>query len=462
MYWRQDGPQGQLPPAAFEMLAAAAALNEVEEEGGVGPVECISLALRRGASGTRAFASQDQAVSTSSNGRTYAHHRKESTIHRALHLPAVQAVLSGFGDGSASTGDAMNGRRSEMDPVAERRGSETERDNAGRVRPEFVPDPKRWLVLAVVVLATLMVVLDASIVTIAASPSAQRSLLYLGGQQAVGHHRLHAVAFGGLLLLGGRIADFGGRRRMFILGLVGFAAASRRAWRQLLSINGCSSVPLARCRVPLPCARHGPRGPVDLDHPRFSHDAGERAKAFGAYGAVFGRRRRDQGAVGRRPHRSTHRGGGASLSTFRSPCWQRSRQSESSANLEQAAQPSYTTSRGAVLVYGRAGQPGLGFTKAVTDGWSSTPTPDVGRGGSFHPSSLCLSSSKLVPPIRCCRCESSWNETGAAPTWRRRCWSRWVIFAMFIFISYYFHDDSWLFRGQSWRRLPSVRHRRDQ
>src|SRR5277367_1185066 len=85
-------------------------------------------------------------------------------------------------------------------------------------------DPRRWAILAVVVIAQLMVVLDASIVTIAL-PSAQKSLhISVANRQWV--ITAYTLAFGGLLLLGGRIADFGGRRRVFIVGLIGFAAAS--------------------------------------------------------------------------------------------------------------------------------------------------------------------------------------------------------------------------------------------
>ena len=86
------------------------------------------------------------------------------------------------------------------------------------------PDPRRWSILAVVVIAQLMVVLDASIVTIAL-PSAQRSLhISVANRQWV--ITAYTLAFGGLLLLGGRIADFGGRKRMFVVGLIGFAGAS--------------------------------------------------------------------------------------------------------------------------------------------------------------------------------------------------------------------------------------------
>ncbi|HEY2597530.1 MAG TPA: MFS transporter, partial [Candidatus Dormibacteraeota bacterium] len=89
---------------------------------------------------------------------------------------------------------------------------------------EAGPDPRRWLILSVVVVATLMVVLDASIVTIAL-PSAQRSLhISVANRQWV--ITAYTLGFGGLLLLGGRIADYGGRRRMFVVGLIGFGAAS--------------------------------------------------------------------------------------------------------------------------------------------------------------------------------------------------------------------------------------------
>ena len=85
-------------------------------------------------------------------------------------------------------------------------------------------DPKRWTILAIVAVAQLMVVLDASIVTIAL-PSAQRALhISTANRQWV--ITAYTLAFGGLLLLGGRIADYGGRKRMFGVGLLGFAAAS--------------------------------------------------------------------------------------------------------------------------------------------------------------------------------------------------------------------------------------------
>lgn len=86
------------------------------------------------------------------------------------------------------------------------------------------PDPRRWGILAVVVVAQLMIVLDASIVTIAL-PSAQRALhISTADRQWV--ITAYTCAFGGLLPLGGRIADDSGRKRMFAVGLLGFAGAS--------------------------------------------------------------------------------------------------------------------------------------------------------------------------------------------------------------------------------------------
>ncbi|WP_433624449.1 MFS transporter [Nocardia sp. CA-120079] len=82
----------------------------------------------------------------------------------------------------------------------------------------------RWLALGVIALAQLMVVLDATIVTISL-PFAQQDLdISDGNRQWM--LTAYTLIFGGLLLLGGRLADYLGRRRIFIVGLVGFAGAS--------------------------------------------------------------------------------------------------------------------------------------------------------------------------------------------------------------------------------------------
>jgi EmrB/QacA subfamily drug resistance transporter len=84
--------------------------------------------------------------------------------------------------------------------------------------------PRRGWILATLCLAQLMISLDVLIVNIAL-PSAQRSLGFgiADRQWAV---TAYTLAFGSLLLLGGRLSDLFGRRRMFVIGLVGFGVAS--------------------------------------------------------------------------------------------------------------------------------------------------------------------------------------------------------------------------------------------
>ena len=86
------------------------------------------------------------------------------------------------------------------------------------------PDPRRWQALAVVCVAFFMTVLDVSIVNVAL-PSIARSLHFsaTGLQWVI---TAYAITFGGFLLLGGRTADILGRKRIFLVGVVVFSAAS--------------------------------------------------------------------------------------------------------------------------------------------------------------------------------------------------------------------------------------------
>src|SRR5271156_978686 len=90
--------------------------------------------------------------------------------------------------------------------------------------PEQELDPKRFRALAVIAVAQLMVVLDASVVIIAL-PSAQRTL-HISAANRQWMLTAYTLSFAGFLLLGGRIADYLGRKRMFVISLLGFAAAS--------------------------------------------------------------------------------------------------------------------------------------------------------------------------------------------------------------------------------------------
>ena len=94
-------------------------------------------------------------------------------------------------------------------------------------RASAIPEPHRWLILGTVGLAQLMVVLDATIVSIAL-PSAQRALGFttVDRQWVV---TAYALAFGSLLLFGGRLGDLIGRKITFLAGALGFAAVSIQA-----------------------------------------------------------------------------------------------------------------------------------------------------------------------------------------------------------------------------------------
>src|SRR6478609_6861289 len=82
----------------------------------------------------------------------------------------------------------------------------------------------RWVALAVIAVAQFMVVLDVTIVNVAL-PTIQGALGFSAdGLQWVVN--AYTLAFGGLLLLGGRMSDVLGRRRVFLAGLALFAAAS--------------------------------------------------------------------------------------------------------------------------------------------------------------------------------------------------------------------------------------------
>ena len=83
---------------------------------------------------------------------------------------------------------------------------------------------RRWWILAVLGVAQLMVILDNTIVNIAL-PTAQHALKFSNADRqwvVTGY----SLAFGSLLLLGGRIGDFIGRKRALMIGLIGFAGAS--------------------------------------------------------------------------------------------------------------------------------------------------------------------------------------------------------------------------------------------
>lgn len=142
------------------------------------------------------------------------------------------------------------------------------------------PDPNRWRMLAVIAVAQLMIVLDGSIVNVAL-PHMQEALdISDANRQWV--VTAYTLAFGGMLLLGGRVADYWGRKRTFLVGLLGFAAASALGG-MAVSQNYMFA---ARGLQGLFAAMLAP-AVLSLVTVAFT-DPKERAKAFGVFGALSG------------------------------------------------------------------------------------------------------------------------------------------------------------------------------
>ena len=142
------------------------------------------------------------------------------------------------------------------------------------------PLERRWAALAFIAIAQLMIALDATIMSIAL-PTAQRAL------QASDADRqwvitAYTLAFGGLLLLGGRLADQLGRKQAFLIGLGGFALASGLGgWAPSLvvlivarALQGAFAALLAPTALSLLA--------VTFTEPK------ERATAFAVFGAIAG------------------------------------------------------------------------------------------------------------------------------------------------------------------------------
>ncbi|HEV2640111.1 MAG TPA: MFS transporter [Actinocrinis sp.] len=142
------------------------------------------------------------------------------------------------------------------------------------------PDPKRWLALTVLAIAQLMVVLDATIVNIA-MPSAQVAL-HISTADRQWILTAYTLTFGGLLLLGGRIADYVGRKKVFLIGLVGFALASALGG----AAQNAAMLFTARALQGAFGALLAPAA-LSLITVTFT-DVKDRAKAFGVFGAIGG------------------------------------------------------------------------------------------------------------------------------------------------------------------------------
>ncbi len=287
------------------------------------------------------------------------------------------------------------------------------------------PDPKRWLALAVIAVAQLMVVLDASIVNIAL-PHAQADLgISDSDRQWV--VTAYTLAFGGLLLLGGRIADYAGRKRVFIIGLIGFAAAS--------ALGGIAPnagmLFAARALQGVFAALLAPAA-LSLITVTFT-ESKERAKAFGVYGAIAG----GGAAIGLIL--------GGVLTEYASWRWCLGvnvpialvvvlfavplvRESKAHGDTRYDIPGAVTATLGLVaLVYG--------FTKAATDGWSSATPLTLFAAAAVLLGAFVVIELRTKHPLLPMRVILDRNRGGSYLT------TLLVgagLFGMFLFLTYYF------------------------
>ena len=142
------------------------------------------------------------------------------------------------------------------------------------------PDPRRWQALALVCVAFFMTVLDVSIVNVAL-PSIGRSLHFsdTGLQWVI---TAYAITFGGFLLLGGRAGDILGRKRMFLVGVAIFSAASL-----LCGFAGSTGVLIAARAIQGFGAAIVSPATLSIITTTFEEGA-ERNKALGIWGAMGG------------------------------------------------------------------------------------------------------------------------------------------------------------------------------
>src|SRR5207244_11277338 len=143
-----------------------------------------------------------------------------------------------------------------------------------------VPDPRRWQALALVCVAMFMTVLDVSIVNVAL-PSI-KTALNVAEKDLQWVITAYAITFGGFLLLGGRAGDLLGRRRMFMIGIALFSAASL-----VCGLSGSIGVLIAARAVQgLGAAIISP-ATLSIIMTTFDEGA-ERNKALGIWGAMGG------------------------------------------------------------------------------------------------------------------------------------------------------------------------------
>jgi EmrB/QacA subfamily drug resistance transporter len=287
------------------------------------------------------------------------------------------------------------------------------------------PDPRRFRALAVIAIAQLMIVLDATVVTIAL-PSAQRALhISVANRQWV--LTAYALAFGGLLLLGGRIADYLGRKRVFVVSLIGFAASSAFGGLAVNSamLFGARALQGAFAAVMAPAALSIMT--VTFTEPR------ERARAFGVYGGISG----GGAAIGLIL--------GGLLTEYASWRWTLLINAPIAIVTALAALREVAESRaegeshydlwGATAVTGGLLALVYGFTRAQTDGWGATVTVSLLAAAGVLLVTFLLIELRAEAPLLPMRVILDRNRGGA---YLSSLLLGMGLFGVFLFLTYYF------------------------
>jgi EmrB/QacA subfamily drug resistance transporter len=288
------------------------------------------------------------------------------------------------------------------------------------------PD-RRWLALAVIGVAQLMIILDASIVNIAL-PKAQAAL-HISDASRQWALTAYTLTFGGLLLLGGRIADYVGRKRTFLIGLFGFAAASAlggtaqsAAWLfSARAIQGVFAALLAPAVLSLIT--------TTFTEPK------ERAKAFGVYGAISG----TGGAIGLIA--------GGALTEYLSWRWTLFVNVPIALAVAVASLPLLKESKvegerhydvlGALLATFGLGSLVYGFTEASLHSWTAPLTLALIAIGVVLLAAFVLWESRVSNPMLPLRVVLDRNRGGSYLGFLL---ATLVVFTTFLFLTYYFQD----------------------
>jgi EmrB/QacA subfamily drug resistance transporter len=285
----------------------------------------------------------------------------------------------------------------------------------------------RWLALAVIGVAQLMIILDASIVNIAL-PAAQADLgISDGDRQWV--LTAYTLAFGGLLLLGGRVADYFGRKRTFVVGLLGFAAASALGGIAPTAgfLYGARALQGVFAAVLAPAV-------LSLITTTFTQPE-ERAKAFAVYGAISG----TGAAIGLIA--------GGALTEFANWRWTLLVNTPIALVVAFAAVPLLRESRaegdrrydlpGAVLATLALVSLVYGFTNASTHSWSAPLTLALISSGVVLLGVFLAWEQRADNPLLPLRIVLDRNRGGSFLAFLL---ATLAMFSMFLFLSFYFQD----------------------